>query len=278
MKVLAGIAAALCAAGVASALAFGAGKATPTLPTVTVSMDGKSITVGGTLQSGAVDVQSTATGKVSGSPVFVRLQPGATADQLLAFLKSPQANDPNNLTGIGTIVADLEGGPGTAEFQTILQPGDYVAFDASADKPTQWPSTTFTVTQAATPAQLPPAAQSQTAIEFGFRGPATLHDGQVIRLANAGWVVHMIDAFGVKSPAVGRKVIGLLKAGKDNQAGKLANHSFVSLLGPASHGATQQFVLHAAPGWYVEACFMDTQDGREHTQLGMERLIHVLAD
>ncbi|MBV8951276.1 MAG: hypothetical protein JOZ99_10400 [Actinobacteria bacterium] len=278
MKFVAGIAAVLCAAGVLSALASGASKATPSLPTVTVAMDGKSITVGGSLQSGAVDVHTTATGKVSGSPTFVRLDPGVSAAQLFAFLKTPQANDPNNLTGIGTIVTSVEGGPGTNEFQTILPPGDYVAFDSSAERPTQWPSTTFTVAQAAAPAQLPAAAQTQSAIEFGFRGPATLHNGQVLRAVNDGWVVHMIAAFGVKSPAVGRKVIALLKAGEDKQAEKLATHNFIALLGPASHGATQQFVFHGAPGWYVEACFMDTQDGREHTQLGMERLIHVVAD
>jgi hypothetical protein len=38
----------------------------------------------------------------------------------------------------------------------------------------------------------------------------------------------------------------------------------------------QQTVLKAKPGWYVEACFMDTQDGREHVQLGMERLVHIV--
>jgi hypothetical protein len=35
-------------------------------------------------------------------------------------------------------------------------------------------------------------------------------------------------------------------------------------------------VLHAKPGYYVEVCHMDTQDGREHTRLGMERLIRVV--
>jgi len=27
----------------------------------------------------------------------------------------------------------------------------------------------------------------------------------------------------------------------------------------------------------VQACFMDTQDGREHTTLGMERIIRILS-
>jgi len=70
--------------------------------------------------------------------------------------------------------------------------------------------------------------------------------------------------------------MALLRAGKDNQAGKLATNAFVPLLGPASPGALQQEVLHAKLGYYVQACFMDTQDGREHTRLGMERLVQVV--
>jgi hypothetical protein len=42
-----------------------------------------------------------------------------------------------------------------------------------------------------------------------------------------------------------------------------------------THGAYQQQVVHVRPGYWVLACFMDTQDGREHTQLGMERVIHI---
>ena len=54
------------------------------------------------------------------------------------------------------------------------------------------------------------------------------------------------------------------------------NSAFVGLLGPASPGAMQQQVLTAPPGYYVEACFMNTQDGREHTQLGMVRLVQIV--
>jgi hypothetical protein len=43
-----------------------------------------------------------------------------------------------------------------------------------------------------------------------------------------------------------------------------------------SHGGMQQSVLNAPAGYYVEACFMNTQDGREHTQVGMERLVRVV--
>jgi hypothetical protein len=42
------------------------------------------------------------------------------------------------------------------------------------------------------------------------------------------------------------------------------------------HGAFQQETITAKPGIYVEVCFMDTQDRRQHTQLGMERIIHIV--
>ena len=38
----------------------------------------------------------------------------------------------------------------------------------------------------------------------------------------------------------------------------------------------QQQTLHAKPGYYVEACFLDNQDGREHAGDGMERLIQIV--
>jgi hypothetical protein len=34
-------------------------------------------------------------------------------------------------------------------------------------------------------------------------------------------------------------------------------------------------VVRVRPGYWVLACFQATQDGREHTRLGMERVIHI---
>jgi len=70
--------------------------------------------------------------------------------------------------------------------------------------------------------------------------------------------------------------MALLRAGKDGKAQKLANRQFLALAGTISPGGMQQAVLSAKPGFYVEACFMNIEDGREHTQLGMERLIRVV--
>jgi hypothetical protein len=69
-------------------------------------------------------------------------------------------------------------------------------------------------------------------------------------------------------------VVKLLRAGKDKQAQKLAT-GFANFMGPASPGAVQQETLTTKKGTYVLACFMDTQDGREHTRLGMERIVRI---
>ena len=47
-------------------------------------------------------------------------------------------------------------------------------------------------------------------------------------------------------------------------------------MGTVGPGGMHQQVLNVKPGIYVLACFMSTQDGREHTALGMERTISVL--
>ena len=274
MKLATLLAAALVAAVLTTTAALGAaGTKSGGLPTIDVTMDGSSISVSGTLESGAVTVHSVATGN-SGSPIFVRLNAGVTANQLIAFLNSKNAADPNNVAPYGSIVFDAPGPPGTQDVQTILQPGDYVAFDGTASNPAQWPNTTFTISDNQSPASLPAATQWQKSVEFRFRGPGTLHVGQVIRTSNAGFLVHMMIGFGVKNEAAGRKAIKLLRAGQDKKLSKPTG--FFSFFGPVSHGAIQQFVLQAKPGWYVEACFMDTQDGHEHTRLGMERLIHIV--
>jgi hypothetical protein len=55
----------------------------------------------------------------------------------------------------------------------------------------------------------------------------------------------------------------------------LATGSF-GWVGALSHGQSFQLVVTQKPGYWVQACFMDTRDGREHTVLGMERVIQIV--
>ena len=257
-----------------TALAPGAGAAT--MPTVHVALSGATgITLSGTATSGAVTFTGTFAGKLpngSQGAAFgiVRLDPGVSIQQAAGAVQSHHG-DLNALDPYGSLMADSDA-PGTIE--TVLTPGSYVALNLAGNgQPGFAP---FTVTETSSPAVLPKANATQASIEFGFRGPTVLHDGWTVRAENQGYLVHMISFAGVPSAKAGRKVMALLKAGKDNAALKLTNGRFFDLLGPASPGAMQQEVITAKPGYYVEACFMDTLDGREHTQLGMERLVRVV--
>ena len=268
--------------GVAAVLGSGVASASrarvsSSLPTLKVALTGTTgVSVSGSMVSGAVSVTSTFSGKAPSGPNangptvgLVRLNPGVTLQQAAGAVQSHHG-DINALTPYGALVVDA-GAPGT--IQTVLTPGNWVALNVTGNTPAFAP---FTVTQSSSPAALPGAAATQTAIEFAFRGPTVLHNGTIVRAVNGGWLVHMIDLIGVKSRSDGQKVIALLRAGNDHKAMKLATSSFVGLLGPASPGAMQQGVLQTKAGYYVEACFMDTLDGREHTQLGMERLVKVV--
>jgi hypothetical protein len=245
------------------------------LPKITVALDGKSIAVGGALQSGAVDVESTVTHEASASIVFLRLNPGVTAEQGFAFLQTKASQDPNTIARVGTLALAVSPNRGTSDVQTTLEPGDYVALDAAGSKPAKFPRTSFTVAAAPQPAALPAPKATVRAIEFAFKGPTTLRVGELVRFENAGFVVHMIAGIRAADAAGARQITRLLRAGKGNQVNRLAR-GFAGFEDPVSPGVLVQEKVTAAPGIYVLACFMDTQDGREHTQLGMVRTIRVV--
>lgn len=269
------------AAGVTACMATlalsGAATGATSLPTLNVALSGtKGVSVSGSMVSGAVNVVSTFTGKAptgphANGPTFglVRLNPGASLAQAGGAVQSHHG-DLNALTPYGTLFVDA-GAPGTV--QTVLTPGNYVALNITGNGPPSFAP--FTVTQSSSPAALPAASATLTAIDFGFRGPSVLHAGSIVRTVNGGWLVHMNFLIGFKSKHAANEAIALLKAGKGNKAQRLAT-SFANLMGPASPGGMQQQTLQAKPGWYVEACFMNTEDGREHTQIGMERLVKVV--
>lgn len=268
------------AAVVAVAATLGlAGRASgaASLPTLTIALNGvKGITISGSKAPGAVDIESTFTGKAPQGPDqgpafgIVQLKPGMSIQNAAAAVQSHHG-DINALTAYGTLLVSQTA---PSSIETLLTPGRYVALNISGSgQPGFAP---FTVTGSSPPAALPAAKATETAMEFGFRGPTVLHNGTIVRAQNHGWLVHMIVLVGVRDAATGRKVIALLRADKSRQAQKLANGHFVDLLGPASPGAMQQQVLNATPGYYVEACFMDNQDGREHANDGMERLVRIV--
>jgi hypothetical protein len=251
------------------------GHAATTLPSLTVSASSSAITLTGTPTSGAVNVIATSTGKLKEPAIIlVRLLPGATEAEALTALKNPKL-DPNAVGKFGSIVLDEEAPSGkNEEAQTDLQPGRYLAVLVGETGPTTVHQA-FTVAASISPVALAaPQAQEKT-IDFGFKGPSTLKVGELVGWEDAGYVVHMNLGFPVKNKAAAAKVIAGLKSGHEKGIGKLIAGPPVSFQGPVSPGGYQQGVITARPGVYVQVCFMSTQDGRPHTRLGMERVIHI---
>jgi hypothetical protein len=247
--------------------------AVDTLPTLNVTLTGKSISVSGAETSGAVKVLANNTSKRDSNPSLFRLYPGVSFAQAYNTVRS-HGGDPNYLDGLAAIVYDADAPKGTSSGNTVLAAGNYVAIDTQGNNPAKWPRTEFSVTQSSSPATLPKPKATVSAIDFGFTSPRTLHNGELVQFQNAGFLVHMIVAIKVKDVASANRLSALFLAGKDNQAQRLAT-GFVSFAGPLSSGSIQQEVVKASPGTYVLACFMSTQDGREHTQLGMLKTIRI---
>jgi hypothetical protein len=248
-----------------------------TLPTLSIAVTSTSVTVGAPPQSGAVNVVATASGVKEVSVILLLLKPGATVAEVEAFIKNKKAGgDPNTASKYGAIVFDTEAGSGqVGEAQTELQAGQYVVLTGEGEKPVQV-RTSFKVAAAASPVALPAPQAIVRTIDFGFRGPNTLRDGELVRFENEGFLVHMDFAFPVKSKNSAQQAVKLLLAGKQKQLGKLIAGPPVAFAGPLSSGAFQQETITAKPGWYVQVCFMQTQDGRDHALLGMERIIKII--
>ncbi len=262
----------------AGLLSLGASsEAASTLPTLTVAITPTTITVAGAEQSGAVNVVTTATGTKEGSTTLILLKPGVTLAEAEALLSSNKASsDPNTVSKVGSIVFDTESPKGVSEAQTALVAGTYLALNPEGPKSSKWAHSSFTVTASAAPVALPTPAAVVKAIDFNFRGASTLHDGTTVGFENEGYVVHMILGFPVKSKKTAALLIKGLKAGKEKGLEKLFVGPPVGFAGPLSQGGYQQETVTAKPGYYVLVCFMDTEDGREHSLLGMEKVIKIV--
>jgi hypothetical protein len=245
-----------------------------TLPTLTLTITASSITVTGTPQSGGVNVVTSVTGVKEANALLFLLKPGVGAVELEAGLKAGAGKDPNRASKYGAITFDTEVSPGHgSEAQTILAPGQYVALVPEKHKKPKLQ--TFTVNAAPSPVPLPTPEATLRSIEFGFTGPTTLHDGELVRFENEGFLVHMDIVFPAKSKSAAKQIVKALLSGKEKGLERLVVAEPFGFAGPLSHEAFQQETITAKPGWYVQACFMETKNGVDHTRLGMERIIKI---
>lgn len=267
------VAASIAAGTLGMALVSASGASAATLPKLSLTVSKNSIKVGGQMVSGAIDVAITVKGETEDNPLLVRLKPGVSASEfskVAAHLGSD--GDIDALDPYGSLLFDSGNSPGgqTTQSYVDLPAGNYLAVSNGSGH------ATFTIKQSAKPAALPAPKATLTSIEFGFRGPTTLSDGELLRLRNDGHLVHMFQLAQVASPADATLAEAQLLAGNTAGAKKYVVAPLDELAGPISDGAQQESVITAAPGTYVLFCSMNTQDGREHYQLGMYRTITIV--
>jgi hypothetical protein len=269
------VAAALSVAALASGLALmtASSVAASSLPTLTLALTKNTITVGGSEVSGAVNIVSTVTGEQSDGPALFLLKPGVTPTEFgAAAQRTVGRGSPfDALDPYGSIVFDgtaVAGSP--TSVQTWLQPGTYIALENGNGH------AVFTVAPNATPALLPTPGAEIDAIDFGFRGASTLHDGELVRFKNDGYLIHMFLFIQAKNLADAKKGEALLLAGKIGGGHHLGTGVKGMFAGPLSHAELQQEVINEPPGVYVIACAMNAEDGRDHFRFGMFRTITIV--
>ena len=146
---------------------------------------------------------------------------------------------------------DTEANPGqSSEAQTDLQPGQYIVLVAAGEGEGA-AAHELSVAAAKSPVALPAPQATIRSIEFGFRGPSTLHDGELVRFENEGFLVHMDIAAPVKNMKAAKQAVKDLLAGKEKALGKLIAGPPVDVRRAGSHGAYQQETITAKPGIYV---------------------------
>jgi hypothetical protein len=272
MIMLGVLAAALAVAAVASAATS---HKSATLPVLQISEANGAVTVTGTPQSGATELDFTTdqpakNGNTGATLGVIRLKNGVTPDQFLAGIKP----DGSNLDQFGFLetTADVSKGQ-TLKIQTILKPAQYVVADLNSN-PSQNLHTTMQVSQNPSPLPLPKAAATIRMKEYKFTGPTTIRRGTIVRTVNAGKQQHMAVTLKVKNRKAAKAVEKLLRKGKDSKVQKQIK-VIGDLMDDVSPGAINQGRVGLPKGVWVLACFMTNSKGVEHTRLGMERTLIV---
>ena len=205
------------ALAVTDAAATASPGASSALPTLTVALTGThGIAVSGSMVSGAVNVVSTYSGKGTGEFGIFRLSPGASFAQASNAVPSHHG-DLNALTPYGSLFVDAAA-PGSV--QTVLTPGTYVALNITGNGPAA--AEPFAVTPSSSPAALPAAAATETLDRVRLQGAqraARRHHRPRAERRVPG--PHGRPDRGAGTPATGRELITLLKAGKNRAARKL---------------------------------------------------------
>ncbi len=164
-----------------------------TLPTLTVAVTKTSITLTGAKESGAVNVVLTASGVKEAGAILFLMTPGVTDAEIESFFAAKgAAGDPNNTIKYGSIVFDAEVGEGKDKRSSDRPAGRQLPRAGARGRQRPQGPHLLHRHRRRHPGRLCRRHQATVrSIEFGFRGPRALHNGELVRFENEGFLVHM---------------------------------------------------------------------------------------
>jgi hypothetical protein len=274
-RALAGAALAILALGPVALGPAASAAGASSLPTLSLSLGVRSLSLAGPQQSGAVDVLVRASAVKQAGAALFRLSPGVSLAEVEALLPGELVGDMSAADRYGSFVLEQEAPTqGSSEVQIELLPGEYLALTLPGEGEAAL-HVSFSVYEALAPTVLPIPEATLRASGTGLHGPSALHDGELVRFEDEGNLVHADFALPVRSVAGARKVLRLLLAGRGKALGGLLAGAPVSFAGPLSPGAYQQETITAPPGVYVEVCSTNAQEPRARARRGMDRIIEI---
>ncbi len=247
--------------------------AAPTRFAVTATEVGKQLrlSVPKSVSAGLVTVELTNTGKAFHEAQLIRLDPGHTAQDALKVIAAEGAPSPGWIHAAGGTGPAPPGGKRSAT-QT-LRPGSYIVYDAPFQNEGQGLKSgvaSFKVNgKADDSAELPTAAATIEAYEYGFRVSGLTTGKNTIEFSNTGKEPHHVIAVPYRPGATLAKVRKAFRTEGDAEPPlDFKNTSYTARIA----GGTKQITELALdkPGKYALLCFVsDRKGGPPHVAQGM---------
>jgi plastocyanin len=223
------------------------------------------------IAGGVVSLRFTNSGNEPHFAGIVRLAPGRTAADAMAFFSGPPSGPPPFEEVGGLPTTDPQG---TGNQQLVLEPGSYALF-CTLPAPDGVPHTAkgmvaaFTVTEATGPASLPATGARITGRDFAFSDPPAFTAGDnTVTLANEGSQLHEINL--VELPP--GKTLDDLRAWFGATGGPAGPPPARFLSGAAikpGAATTTRLTLEAGHTYALICAIPDPSDGKPHVLKGM---------
>ena len=259
---------------VAAGVAVAAASAQQPMPTVAVTVDGRTVDLQGVeaLPAGPTRFDIRKTGSQRDREVNVAaLHRGVTLDQLSAALA--RGSEQRILRLIR-----LEAGGGLLNLDrrrvvtvTLKPATTYVVIESAGSSSARWPTASFTTTGATNAVPTPAPKGTVRMVDYRFEGPRSLPRNGVIRVDNAGRQPHLALAFPLARRATSRAVGRALRSGSQDRFFRYVAHSPTELQPLLSGGAVdEQQMRFRYAGRYALVCFFGN-----HARRGMYRVVTV---